>query len=66
MFTVLVQTVQQIAPAGVKVQVVYINPALSPFAFGDEGAEVTDGDGLFETGYSPGLQTAGVMSELAS
>jgi hypothetical protein len=64
-FPTLVQIVQQLAPAGVGVQVVYINPALSPFAFGNEGAEVTDGDGYYETGYG-GAQSAGAFAELAS
>lgn len=64
-FTDIIQMINQLAPAGVGVEVVYINPSLSPFAFGNEGAETTDGDGFYETGYG-GAQSAGAFSELAS
>lgn len=58
----MLQLTQQLAPVGVTIEIKYINPASPAFAFDDEGLEVTDGEGFYETGYG-GVQVAGVISE---
>ena len=64
-FKNLVQAIEKISAAGVGVDVDFQDSAFSTFAFGNEGAEVTDGDGFLEEGFDEitGSYTAGAMAE---
>lgn len=61
----LKHVVEKVLPASVKLRIVYINPAYSPFTFGPEGAYTPVGEGFLEEGYSEivGSYTAGALSE---
>jgi len=64
-FKDLRQKVEKITASGVGVDINFQESTLSPFAFGNEGAEVTDGDGFLEEGFDEitGSYTAGAMAE---
>jgi len=65
-FPTIIQKLIQVLPSGVLVRsFTFLDPAFTPYAFGDEGAEVTDGDGFLELGFSEivGGYTAGALAE---
>lgn len=68
-FPTIKQQLIQVLPAGVLVKCFnFLDPAFSAFAFEDEGAEVTDGEGFLELGFSEiaGGYTAGALTETAA
>lgn len=64
-FRELQQKIEAITAAGVGVDIQFQESTLSPFAFDDEGSEVTDGDGFLEAGFDEitGGYIAGAMVE---
>jgi hypothetical protein len=64
-FATIASFLKKLMPAGVRLKSLrYLNPSYEPFAFGDDGSFVSEGEGFFELGYpeSNGY-TAGAFSE---
>ena len=66
-FKTIIQRLKAVLPAGVDVEIVYINPALDAFVTGDDGAFPSTGEGFLEKDYSETTfgYSAGALAEKA-